>query len=93
MDKLKTNAFQSPPKALPGTPRKVLLLRNVAYRLIPRAQPGMWPEALVNCSVLCFFREKYTPIPIMPNRYRAITNKSKRGSELIEMKKNYKQVS
>ena len=30
MDKLNTNAFQLPPKAFPGTPRKVLLLKKVA---------------------------------------------------------------
>ena len=36
------------PKAFPGTPRKVLLLRKVAYRLNPRAHPGICPEAFVN---------------------------------------------
>ena len=57
MDKLKTNAFQLLPKAFPGTPRKVLLLKNVAYKDSPSAQPGMVPDAVVNCAALLFLRE------------------------------------
>ena len=68
MDKLKTNAFQLVPKAFPGTPRKVLLLKKVAYKESPSAQPGIVPEAVVNCAALLFFRENRTPIRIIPNR-------------------------
>ncbi|GAA0559027.1 hypothetical protein GCM10009415_46250 [Chitinophaga japonensis] len=68
MDKLNTNAFQLLPKAFPGTPRKVLLLRNVAYNESPNAQPGIVPDAVVNCAALLFFRENRTPIRSIPNR-------------------------
>jgi hypothetical protein len=61
MEILKTKAFQLPPKALPGTPRKVLLLKKVAYIDNPIAHPGMVPDAFVNCSELLFFPEKYKP--------------------------------
>jgi len=40
MERLNTNAFQLAPKAFPGTPENVLLLKNVAWIDNPIAQPG-----------------------------------------------------
>ena len=50
---------------------------------MPIAQPGICPEAVVNCEEFRFFREKYTPTATILIRYSRMINRSIMGSVFI----------
>jgi len=46
----------------------------------PIAHPGIFPDAMENCSAFLFCREKYIPIHTIPRRYNAMMHRSMTGT-------------
>ena len=66
IERLKTKAFQFDVYALPGSPKKLMLLKKAANSENPTIQPGILPPPEVNCEEVLFLKKKLAPNITLP---------------------------